>query len=290
MKKTYLLATMLLALGISAFGQSQKSTPDDPAPAQSKRHSGKSDAKKSNNSGATKSEDGTTPLILAGTSLEAELQSMIDVRKSNVGDQVVLKTTKAIKQNGEVIVPKGANLVGRITEIKRKTKDDATSKVGMVFDRIQGKNLDLPVNASILTVTAARATASAGSLFDADVAGSGSSSGSASAGRTSSGGGGGLLGGVGSTGGGLLGSATSTAGGVLNTTTSTVGNVTGSAVNTVGGTTSTLGRTVNGLQISQSASGSANSSSTISAQGKDVRIDKGASFQMRLDGSARAQE
>ena len=178
-----------------------------------------------------------------------------------------------------VIVPKGANLVGRITEIKRKTKDDATSKVGMVFERIQGKNLDIPVNASIVSIVSGSANAAAGDLFAADAMGSGSASGSASARPSSGGGGGGLLGGVGST-----------VGGLVNTTTSTVGSVAGTATNTVHGTTGTVGRTVNGLQISQSASGSASSSSNISAHGKDVRVEKGATFNLRLDGSARNQE
>ena len=273
MKRTYLLAGLVLALSLTAFGQKQKSTPDDAEP-QAKS------ASKKNNKGNDTGTDASS-LLSAGTSLQAELESVIDVRKSEVGDQVILKTTKAIKQNGEVIVPKGANLVGRITEVKRKTKDDATSKVGMVFERIQGKNLDIPVNASIVSIVSGSANAAAGDLFAADAMGSGSASGST---RTSSGGGGGgLLGGVGSTVGGLVNTTTSTASSVTNTVTST-------ASNTVSGTTSTLGRTVNGLQISQSASGSANSSSNISAQGKDVRVEKGATFNLRLDGSARTQE
>lgn len=269
MKHTYLLAAVIFALATGAMAQNRKDSPNEEANAKPKASSSSKQAK---------NESQDSPLIVTGTSLEAELQSMIDVRKSNVGDEVVLKTTKAIKQNGEVVVPKGANLIGRITEVKRKTKDDASSRVGMVFERIQGKGLDMPINASIISVVTANATAAAGDIFASDVSGSGSASGSASAGR-SSGGGGGLLGGVGST-----------VGGVVNTTTSTVGAVTGSAVNTVGSTAGTVGRTVNGLQISQSASGSANSSSSISAQGKDVKVEKGATFQLRLDGSSQVQE
>ena len=147
----------------------------------------------------------------------------------------------------------------------------------MVFDRLQGKELDMPISASIVSVATAQANAAAGDLFATDLSGSSSTSGSASSGGRSSGGGG-LLGGVGST-----------VGSVVNTTTSTVGQVAGTATSavgsTVGQTTGTLGRTVNGLQISQSASGSASSSSMISAQGKDVKIEKGATFNLRLDGS-----
>ena len=269
MKKTYLLIGIIASLSVSAYAQKQKTQPIDDSG--SKSSSANSRSKKSNDPGSTGS------LIQAGTSLEAQLQSMVDVKKSKVGDEVILKTTKTIKQNGEVIVPKGSQLIGRITEVKQKTKDNATSKIGMVFDRIQGKNLDIPINASIISVVTAQVSAAAGDMFSTDLSGSSSTSGRASSGG-SSGGGGGLLGGVGSTVGGLVNTTTSTVGSAAGTATSTVGN-------TVGQTTGTLGRTVNGLQISQSASGSATSASTISAQGKDVKIEKGATFNLRLDGS-----
>ena len=265
MKKTYFLIGLVLALTVSAFGQANKSASNV-----SGRANG--DASASANAGRT-----AASMIEAGTSLEAQLQSVVDVKKSKVGDQVILKTTKAIKQNGETIVPKGSKLIGRVTEVKRKTKDNATSRIGMVFDRLQGKDLDIPINASIVSVATAQVNAAAGDLFATDLSGSSSAGGSATS-RGRSSGGGGLLSGVGTT-----------VGGVVNTTTSTVGQVAGTATNTVGNTvghtTGALGRTVNGLQISQSASGSASSSSTISAQGKDVKIDKGATFNLRLDGS-----
>ena len=273
------LSALVLVLSVSAFSQKQKTAPvenDKPS-----KHGAAGD------SGKGKSNNDASVLSL-GTNLEAELQSMIDVRRNKVGDPVILKTTKAIKQNGEVIVPKGTSLIGRITDIKRKTKNDAGSRIGMVFDRIQGKNLDLPVNASIVSIVTAQAGAAAGDLFAGDISGSSSSGGSASAGRSSSGGG--LLGGVGSSVGGLVGTTTSTVGNVTGTAVNTVGQTTGSVVNSAGSTGGSLGSTVKGLQISQSASGSANSSSTISAQGKDVRIEKGTSFRMRLDGSVQDQE
>lgn len=270
MKPAYLLVAAVLAFSMTAAAQDRKAGPDAPAP----NHKTGSKAKKP----ASQSSERNDPLVLAGTDIQAKLQSTLDVRKNGVGDKVILKTTQAVKQNGEVVIPKGAQLIGRVTEVKRRSKENATSTVGVVFDRIRSKNVDLPVTASIVSVTTARATAAADDLFATDIAGSGMASGSASA-RGRSGGGGGLLGGVGST-----------VGGVVNTATSTVGSVAGTAVNTVGGAASTVGRTASALQISQSASGSANSSSNISANGRDVRIEKGASFQIRLDGSANVQE
>lgn len=267
--KVYLIPGLILLLGISAVAQKQKKQPvDGPERASASSRA----AGKSSSNGSI---DG--PILQAGTMLDAELQNSVDVKKSKVGDEVVLKTKKAIKQNGEVIVPKGTQLIGRITEVKQKTKDNATSKVGMVFDRIKGKNLDAPINASIVSVLSANANAAAANVLSADAMGNSSNSGSVSRGNS------------GNSGGGLLGGVTSTAGGLVGGTASTVGNVAGSATNaagsTLGNTTSALGRTVNGLQISTSASGSATTSSTLSAQDKNVRVDKGATFQMRVDGS-----
>ena len=262
MKQTYFLIGLILTMTVSGIAQKQNTQPvGDSSPTKTRS-----------------SEANGGSLIQAGTMLDAELQSMVDVRKSKVGDEVILKTKKAIKQNGEVIVPKGSQLIGRVTEIKKKSKNDATSKIGMVFDRIKGKNLDAPINASIVSVLTANASAAAGDTLGADLMGSSSTGGSASARRSGGSGGGSLLGGAGSAVGGLVNSTTSTVGSITNTATSTVGN-------TVGSTAQNVGRSVNGLQISSSASGSVSSSSTISARNKDVRIEKGATFHMKVDSS-----
>ena len=246
------------ALSISIAGQKQKADPDT-APTRS--------APAKQDSRAT--EPVQTPMISAGTALEAQLQSVVDVRKGQVGDQIILRTTKAIKQNGEVLVPKGTQVLGRITEIQRRTKDNAVSRVGMVFDRIQGKDLDAPVNLSIVSVASAATSAAVGDVFNSDISGSSNSSASSSS----------------RSGGGLLGSVAPAVGGVVGGATQTVGSVTSGATQTLGQTTGAVGNTLRGLSISQSASGSASSSSTLSAQGRDIRIDKGATFNLMVNGS-----
>lgn len=258
MRKVYLVFGLTLIFSSVLFGQ--KREPDAVGPSPSAKKGSKRDAK---NGGET--------ILNAGTSLEAQLQGAVDVRRSKIGDQVVLKTTKAIRQNDRVIVPKGSSLIGRVTEIQRKTKENGASRIGMIFDRIEGKNLSAPLSASIVSVVTARANAAAGDdVFASDLSGSSTTSSHASSGGS----GGGLLGGVGST-----------VGGVVNTATSTVGGVAGTAANTVGSTTGTLGRTVNGLSISQSASGSASGSSTVSSGDKNLRLDKGVTFQLMINGS-----
>ena len=213
---------------------------------------------------------GLESILREGSGLEAQLQDTIDVRKTKVGDEVILKTTRSIRQNGGTVIAKGTTLSGRVTEVQRITKENTVSKVGMVFDRMRGKSLDVPINASIVSVATTKVSAGAGDIFSTGTVGSNSASASGSS--TSSGG-------------DLLGAVGSTVGSVVHPATKAVGRVAGTATNDVGQTASAaLGR-VRGFQISSSASGSASSSSTISAQGKDVRIDKGATFQLRVNGS-----
>jgi hypothetical protein len=250
MKKILFVTSLILLLSVAGFSQKQKKNPND------------ADAPVKQNSGEK-------VLLQSGTNLEAQLQSTLDVKKSKVGDEVVLKTTKAIKQNGETIIPKGTNLIGRVTEVQQKTKNGGMSKIGMVFDRIEGKNLSAPISASIVSVTNTAARANVSDMLSSDVSSSSSSSSSSS---TSSGGG--LLSGVGNT-----------VGGVANTTTQTVGGVTNSVGRTIGDTTQTVGRTINGIQISKSVSGSAQSSTTLSSADKNMRVEKGATFQLQLNGS-----
>lgn len=203
--------------------------------------------------------------LTSGTNITAELQKSLDVNKTRVGDEVILKTRSAIRQNGQVAVPKGSTLIGRVTEVQKRTKENAGSRISMVFERLQGKDLAMPLNATIVSITNTAASASVGDSLHSDMSGSSQSS------TTTTAGGGGLLGGVGGT-----------VGSVVNSATSTVGSVTNSAVQTVGSAGNTVGRTVNGLQISTAASGSANSSTTLSTPNKNLRVEKGASFQLRV--------
>jgi hypothetical protein len=250
MRKFLFITSLILTL--SVFGFSQK-------------------AKKNPNDADEPTKSGEKVLLQTGTNIEAELQSTLDVKKSKVGDEVVLKTTKSIKQNGETIIPKGANLIGRITEVQQKTKNGGASRIGMIFERIEGKNLNAPINASIVSVVNTAASANVSDVFNSNVSGSSSGSGSTSSSSSS--------------GGGLLGGVTGTVGGVVNTTTGTVGGVANTATQSVGDATRTLGTVTNGVQISKAVSGSANGTTTLSSQNKNLRFEKGATFQLQLNGS-----
>lgn len=220
--------------------------------------------------------------IAAGTRLAAQLQQTLDVRKARVGDEVMLKTTEAVKSNGRTVVRKGAKLFGRVTEVHARARGEAESRIGLVFDRLESGSLATPITATIAAVTQADARAQGRAGDDDFGTVSGGGSGRAAAGGSAQGGG--LLGGVGSTVGGVTSTAGGVAGGVVDTTTGAVGQTVGTAGSAAGG----LGRTVRGLRVTQSTGAEASGSSTLSLAGGDLRLEKNTTFHLVVGQSAGA--
>lgn len=217
--------------------------------------------------------------IQSGTRLAAELQNSVDVRKAKVGDQIVLKTTQAIKSEGRTVVNKGARLIGHVTEVEQKTKANGASRIGFVFDRLERGSLEFPISATITSITRGRASARAGDedLFGSDARSSTSAS-------TSSQSSGSLLGGVTSTAGGVVNTAGNVAGG----TTAVVGTTVDSTAGAVGGTATRMGGSLGRIQISQSSSTSAEGGAVLSLRGENLRLEKGTTFNLLINQSASA--
>jgi hypothetical protein len=208
--------------------------------------------------------------LQAGTRLAAQLQNTLDVRNARVGDEVVLKTTEAIKSNGRTIVNKGARLIGRVTDITQKTRANGESRIGLLFDRLESGSLDAPINATITSITqAATRTRVNDEDINSDARARSNTSSRTSSRQPSNGG---LLGGVTGTVGNVLGSTTQTAGDV-------VGGTTGAVGETVGGVTQGVG----GIRISQSTDASVEGGSTLSLTGGNLRLEKGTAFNLRLN-------
>lgn len=72
--------------------------------------------------------------LAAGTTIPAMLDKWVDARKSKVGDEVVAQTTEPVKEDGQVIIPKGSKIIGRVTEAKSRTNEDPNSALGIAFD------------------------------------------------------------------------------------------------------------------------------------------------------------
>lgn len=221
----------------------------------------------------------------SGTQLPAQLESTLDARHVKPGDRVVLKTTKAVKQNGQVVIEKGARLIGRVTDVQQQTKTTGESHIGLVFDRLRSGSREIPITATILSITQAQTRAQTGNTdFESDTMARSSTTTSASSPRSSNSGGG-LLGGVGNTVGGAVNTTTSTVGNVAGTTTTAVGSTVGATTSSAGNLTGSL----SGLQITQSGSASAEGGSTLSLTGRNLRLESGTTFNLALNNSAKAE-
>ncbi|HEX8282569.1 MAG TPA: hypothetical protein VF588_04405 [Pyrinomonadaceae bacterium] len=212
--------------------------------------------------------DGRQLDVASGTRLTGELQNTLDVSKARVGDRVVLKTTEAVKQNGQTVVKKGAQLVGRVADVQRRARGEAGSAVTVVFDTLQSGSLATPISVTIDSVTQAATRARGGEDLDAEAGASARTSARASSGGSSSSG----------SGGGLLGAVGNTVGGV----TSAAGDVVGSTAETVGG----AGRALGQIQVTQAVGLSAEGGSTLSLGAGNLRLEKGATFRLTVQESA----
>lgn len=226
---------------------------------------------------ATSATAGKALDLQAGTQLAAQLQSALDVRRAKVGDQVVLKTTEAIRGGGRTIVPKGARLIGRVTEVQQRARGRGESSIGLVFDRLESGSLATPISATITSITQARTRARTDDGFGSDTSAqtttSARSSSSSSSSRQSSGG-------------GLLGNVTGAVGGVVDSTARTTGSVVGGTTGAVGETVGGVTESVGGIRISQSSDTSVEGGTTLSLTGDNLRLEKGTSFRLRLNQAA----
>jgi hypothetical protein len=267
MKRLLLIVLTVVVSASVGFGQKAKTS---------------GDASASNQTSVSK--QGREVNLASNTALAAQLENSLDARRAKVGDTVVLKTTQALKQNGEVVVPKGAKLIGHVTEVQQRTKSNGESRIGVAFDRLQKGALDMPITASIVSITQARSqTRAMNSSLESETM---SSSGTSTTTRSSGGGqgSGGLLGGVGNTVGGAVNTTTSTVGNVAGTTTSAVGSTVGATTNTAGN----LSGSLKGLQITQSTSASAEGGSTLSLNSGNLRLESGATFNLLVSSSTNA--
>jgi hypothetical protein len=231
--------------------------------------------------------------LQSGTQLAAQLENTLDARRAKPGDRVVLKTIQAVKQNGHVLVPKGAQLIGHVTDVQQQTKSNAESSIRVVIDRLRTGSTETPITASILSITQARSQAQSSNndLFESDTMASSSARANTSAPSVSSSGqrgGGGLLGGVGNTAGGVVNTTTSTVGNIAGSTTNAVGNTVGATTSTAASTTGNLAGPLKGLQITQSSNASAEGGSTLSLTGRNLRLESGTTFNLAVSSSTSA--
>ncbi|HJQ25972.1 MAG TPA: hypothetical protein VKA60_18790 [Blastocatellia bacterium] len=199
----------------------------------------------------------------AGTEIQAEMASTLDLRKAKPGDPFKMKTTRPIKRDGKEAVSRGSIINGHVDKV---TRADNQTTATLVFDTIQDKKTQTtaPLAASVTAIS--RATQ--------HVAATGNDEMMAPAPRQSAPRqqqSGGLLGGVTNTVGGAVGTVGGTADATLGTT--------------VGSTVGAGGLAGSAIQIVTDTTATATSGSTLQAAGKNTRIDSGTQFILRTTSS-----
>ncbi|HKV27152.1 MAG TPA: hypothetical protein VJN90_02605 [Candidatus Acidoferrales bacterium] len=246
-------------------------------------------ASASNSASASANAGPASASLASGTTINTELLTTVDARKCHPGQRVVAKTTQDVKQDGHVVLRKGTQLIGHVSEAQARTKANAESSVGIVFDQaVVRKGEEVPFHATIQALAAAQNT-SAASLDDdmMQPAGPPMPSGGGSMGGGVAGGAGSA---VGSTAGATRGMGTlpQTAGGTLGTASSTAASAGGNlrGLNTAGQLTSTSSGVIgmNGLNLESTASNSTQGSVITSAK-RNVHLSSGTQMLLRASGN-----
>jgi hypothetical protein len=132
------LLTGILAVALCGTASAQNAS--QPVPAQS---------------GASGQASGTSSRIAPGSVIPVLLSKSIDAKKVKVGDQVEAKVTQDLKADGEVIIPKDTKVLGRVTQVQARNKEQKESQVGIAFDHAVTKSGDdLPLSMSIQAIIA----------------------------------------------------------------------------------------------------------------------------------------
>jgi hypothetical protein len=141
---------MALLCGAAFTQQTPPPTPDtqtprsDEQPNQPKQpgqSSAQPAANQKQNSGALK--------IAPGSVLPVQLSKTVDAKKAKTGDEVVATVTQDMKTNsGDVLVPKDTKVIGHVTEVQARNKEQKQSELGIVFDHavVKGDQLQLPMS------------------------------------------------------------------------------------------------------------------------------------------------
>ena len=241
--------------------------------------------------GAAQASSSTAAAAHGGAVVPVELSKSIDSKKAKVGDEVTAKVISDVRSGGTMAIPRGSKLVGKVTEASARGKGDATSSLGIVFDRAVLKNgttLNL-----VSTIQAVIAPPEQTSMPSAD-ASSGSAGGmegpEGNRGGSTSSGSGSPVGAVGNTAGSAVGavgrtvdSAAQTASGNLNANARMGAN----APVLTAQTTGVVG--IKGLELNNLSTNSSTSGSVFTSSSKSVKLDNGTRMLVNVSAASKAE-
>jgi hypothetical protein len=88
-----------------------------------------------------------------GTPIHIALTKTINSNKLNDGEKITARTIGAIKADGRTVIPSDAMIEGRVTQSSARSKGDAYSAVGIVFDKaVLGHGEVMPLNVTVQAI------------------------------------------------------------------------------------------------------------------------------------------
>ena len=83
--------------------------------------------------------------------MRLELDKSIDAKKAKAGDPLVAKMMDELMAGDQVVAPQGAKVFGHVAEVSAH-QGDTPSTLGITFDKIVLKNMDVPLSAAIQAI------------------------------------------------------------------------------------------------------------------------------------------
>lgn len=118
----------------------------------------------SENSSATAQAGQASAGTVQATSVSAELQKKIDSKDAKVGDEVAAKTTAEARLADGTKLPKGTRLVGHVTDVQAKSKENHDSHLTFAFDHAVLKDgREVPIMAMMRSIAVPVVAAPSGS-------------------------------------------------------------------------------------------------------------------------------
>jgi len=295
MKIAFLLSAVISLSGLAAFAQAganaQASTTVNAGNTHENQSAAASAAASVGRDGVAARGEAQSSAQVQMHPVNGELVGKLDAKTAKTGDPVVVKTTEAFRTSEGVLIPKGARLVGHVTEAQAHGNGNLESRLGIQFDRAELKNGESFQVHSTIESVAPPASAMAAAAMD-----SGGDVGMMGGGGRAMGGshaGGGLLGGgaasISSTTGGVgagLGHAVGGSVGAANSLTGNAGTAVGSGLYGAAAATGSVtahATAVPGVMLQADAAGSA--SGVLSAAKRNVHLDAGTQMTLGVAGA-----
>ena len=133
------LGAMLLTGGLLA--QSPESTGSGKMSPQQQPSSAQPTTAPSAPASAPNAGAGKTSRVAPGSVIPVQLTKTIDAKKAKKGDEIVVKVTQDLQSNGgAVMMPKDTKIVGHVTEVEARSKEQKESQLAIAFDHAVMKN------------------------------------------------------------------------------------------------------------------------------------------------------